>query len=302
MPEGSGTSEAVLLTPRAAALARELEFFARTRVEGFLKSSNPSRRKGQSTDFLQHRQYMPGDDLRTLDWRVFARSDRLVTREYEEHTNLDVVICLDASGSMGYGRAGIGKMEFCRRCIAMLCYLLLMQRDTFGWAAMAGGVTQFVRPASSRRHLALLFQRLVGAEAGGATDFAACTAELVRQVRRRSVFVVFSDGYQDPEALTRALGTLVAQRHDVIFYQCYDPDEKELPFAGFTVFRDLEDGGLDAADPMEIRSAYRAVFAAHTERLRRGAARHGIEFHSLPVSEEWDLVLARLLRERMGAR
>ena len=291
-----------LLTPHAAALVKELEFFARTRVEGFLKSNNRSKRKGQSTEFMQHRQYMPGDDLRSLDWRVFARSDRLVTREYEEYTNLDVVIGLDASGSMGYGTLELNKIEFCRRCAAMICYLLLGQRDAFGLTILRDRVAQYLRPQSSRKHLVEVLRQLVEAQPTGLTDFAVGVEQLLNQVRRRSVFVFFSDCYQDPDPLTRALGMLAVRGHDVVLYQVYDPAEAELPFAGFTLFRDLEGEGLDAVDPLEIRRAYRDVFAEHTLRIKEGTSRFGTEFHSIPVSGDWDEVLAGLLRERLRLR
>ena len=291
-----------LLTPGAAALVKELEFFARTRVEGFLKSNNRSERKGQSAEFMQHRQYLPGDDLRRLDWRVFARSDRLVTREYEEYTNLDVVIGLDASGSMGYGTLELNKIEFCRRCAAMLCYLLLGQRDAFGLTILRDRVARYLRPQSSRKHLVEVLRQLVEAQPTGLTDFAGGVEQLLNQVRRRSVFVFFSDCYQDPEPLTRALGMLAVRGHDVVLYQVYDPAEAELPFAGFTLFRDLEGEGLDAVDPLEIRRAYRDVFAEHTLRIKEGTSRFGTEFHSIPVSVAWDEILAGLLRERLRLR
>ena len=291
-----------LLTPRAAALVKELEFFARTRVEGFLKSNNRSRRKGHSTEFMQHRQYMPGDELRRLDWRVFARSDRLVTREYEEYTNLDVVVGLDASGSMAYGGPELSKIDFCRRCAAMLCYLLMRQRDAFGITILRDRVAHYLRPRNSRSHLVEVLRQLVEARAAGPTDLAVGVEQLVNQVRRRSVFVFLSDCYQDPEPLARALGMLAARGHDVVLYQVYDPAEAELPFAGFTLFRDLEGQGLDAADPLEIRRAYRDVFAEHIRRVRDGTSRFGIEFHSTPVSTDWDGVLAGLLRERLRLR
>ena len=291
-----------LLTPGAAALVKELEFFARTRVEGFLKSNNHSKRKGQSTEFMQHRQYMPGDDLRSLDWRVFARSDRLVTREYEEYTNLDVVIGLDASGSMGYGTLELNKIEFCRRCAAMICYLLMGQRDAFGLTILRDRVARYLRPQSSRKHLVEVLRQLVEAQPTGLTDFAVGVEQLLNQVRRRSVFIFFSDCYQDPDPLMRALGMLAVRGHDVVLYQVYDPAEAELPFAGFTLFRDLEGEGLDAVDPLEIRRAYRDVFAEHTLRIKEGTSRFGTEFHSIPVSVAWDEVLAGLLRERLRLR
>jgi len=137
-----------LLTPDAAALAKELEFFARTRVEGFLKGQNWSWRKGTSTEFLQHRAYVPGDDLRRLDWRVYARSDRLITREYEEFTNLDAVLTIDASGSMAYAGRGMSKIDFVRRCAAMLAYLLNAQNDSFGLAVVGERLDDYLRPST----------------------------------------------------------------------------------------------------------------------------------------------------------
>ncbi len=287
-----------LLTSRAAALAKDLEFFARTRVEGFLKSCNASKRKGQSTDFMQHREYMPGDDLRRVDWRVFARSDRLVTREFEEYTNLDVIVGLDFSGSMGYPDGGLSKIEFCRRMVAMFSYLLLLQRDTFGLAAMSTRIVQYLRPASGRRHLAALFRTLVDLTPEGDTDLAVCIRRLLSQVRRRSVFVFFSDCFQDPAALTKALGMLTVRGHDVVLYQVYHHREKVLDLTGFTLFRDLETDQVDPADPLEIRTAYEEVFAAHQRRLRNGTNRYGIEFHSVEVAENWEDLLANLLRIR----
>jgi len=292
---------AELLPAGAAARAKQLEFLARTRVEGFLKSVNRSRRQGSSTDFLHHREYMPGDDIRRLDWRVFGRTDRLVTREYEEYTNLDVVLALDYSGSMGY-RGDLGeKIDFVRHCAAMLAYLLNLQKDRFALAALAGSLVRFVRPATGRKHLAEVFRQMVELSPEGETDFPTCVRELARQIRRKEVFVCFSDCYQDPASLTKAIGTLRLMGHDVVLYQVFDPAEMDLPFAGFTLFRDLETGQVDAADPIEIRSAYQDVFLTHVEQLRHGTSASGIEFHSLPVSSDWDVVLARLLRERAAS-
>ena len=290
------------LDPEIVASLGSMELRARAVVEGFLLGLHRSPWTGFSAEFSEYRQYMPGDDLRSLDWRVFARSDRLVTREYEEYTNLDVVIGLDASGSMGYGTLELNKIEFCRRCAAMICYLLMGQRDAFGLTILRDRVVRYLRPQSSRKHLVEVLRQLVEAQPTGLTDFAGGVEQLLNQVRRRSVFVFFSDCYQDPEPLTRALGMLAVRGHDVVLYQVYDPAEAELPFAGFTLFRDLEGEGLDAVDPLEIRRAYRDVFAEHTLRIKEGTSRFGTEFHSIPVSVAWDEVLAGLLRERLRLR
>jgi len=292
------TARSNLLTAEAAARAKELEFFARTRVEGFLKGQNWSRRKGASTEFLQHRAYMPGDDLRRLDWRVFARTDRLVTREYEEFTNLDAVLALDTSGSMGYAGEAMSKIEFARHCAAMLAYLLNLQNDRFGFAALSARVTDFLAPSNGKRHLAELFRRMVSAAPAGETDMGACGAELLRRAGRKSVFVVFSDCFQEPAGLCRGLGMLRQQGHDVLVLHVFDPSETDLVFPGFTLFRDLETGQLDGADPMELREAYRDVCRAHSQALKDGLNSYGVEFAPLPVTAEWDVALAELLMRR----
>ena len=288
-----------LLPEEAAERAKELEFFARTRVQGFLKGENRSRFKGASTDFFQHRQYAPGDDLRALDWRVFARSDRLVTREYEEYTNLDVILGVDGSGSMAYPPGEpVTKIDFARRCAAMLAYLLNLQRDRYGLAVVSDKMLRFVAPRTGRKHLAEALKQLAAIAPAGETDLAACVRQLERRVRRKSVFVFFSDGYQDPDPFTRAIGGLQLSGHDVILYQVFDPVEADLPFAGFTLFRDLESGQVDSADAPQIREAYRTVFREHVRHLQDGCNRYGIEFHSIPVSSEWDKVFASLLMQR----
>ena len=287
-----------LLTPSAAARAKQLEIFARTRVEGFLKSHNRSRLKGLSVEFFQHRMYLPGDDLRSVDWRIFARSDRLVTREFEEFTNLDAVLAVDVSGSMAYGRDGMAKIEFARHCAAMLAYVLHIQNDRSGLALVGGTLRDYLPPGGGRKHMAELFRRLAGAEPEGATDLSGGILSLGRRIHRKSVVAVFSDGYQDPAAIARAIGILRAQGHDGIFFQVYDPAETDLEFAGFTQFRDLENGQLDATDPAEIRRAYQEVFRSHQGTLRDGLARFGVAFHPLPVQENWDEALAAVLRTR----
>ena len=291
-------SESELLTAEAAARAKQLEFFARTRVEGFLKGQNWSRRKGSSTEFLHHRMYAPGDDVRRLDWRLFARSDRLVTREYEEFTNLDVVLALDCSGSMSYAGDGMSKVEFARHCAAMLAYLLYCQNDRFGLAVLSDRLVDFVRPSAGKKHMAELFRRMVSTPVAGETALGACAPHLLPRLRRKSVLVLFSDCYEDPRALCRAVGTLHQQGHDAVVFHVYDDSETDLRFAGFTQFRDLETNQMDPADPAEIRQTYRQVFQAHAEALRNGLAAWGVEFYSLPVTEHWDAALARLLQER----
>jgi uncharacterized protein (DUF58 family) len=287
-----------LLSPGAAARVRELELFARTRVEGFLKGPNRSRFKGISAEFLQHRAYVPGDDPRRLDWRVLARTDRLVTREFEEFTNADVVLALDFSGSMGWTHEPMAKGDFMLHCAAMLAWLCNSQNDRFAVAACGPALTAWLPPGSGKKHLASAFHLLVNQPFQGEARLSHCVALLLRQLSRRSIVILLSDCYEEPEPLCAALGQLVARGHDVIVYQTVHPNEQDLEFSGFTLFRDLETGRTDGADPAEIRAAYRDVVREHRLALHNGTARHGIEFRELPVTADWDAALAALLHAR----
>src|SRR5580700_8618278 len=155
----AGTTQ--LLSAEAAARVKHLELFARTRVESHFKGGHRSRLKGHSTDFLQHRPYLPGDDIRGLDWRVYARSDRLVIREREEFTTLDVNLVLDCSASMNFGSGAMSKWEFTRHCAALLTYLVVNQRDRVSIAFASDRVHSFAKPGSGGKHMAEVFRQLV---------------------------------------------------------------------------------------------------------------------------------------------
>jgi uncharacterized protein (DUF58 family) len=287
-----------LLSPSAAARVRDLELFAQTRIEGFLKGPNRSRYKGISAEFLQHRAYVPGDDPRHLDWRVLARTDRLVTRQFEEFTNADVVLALDFSGSMGWSHEPMAKGDFMLHCAAMLAWLCNSQNDRFAIAACGAALTGWLPPGGGKKHLASAFHLLVNQPFTGEADLAHCVALLLRQLRRRSIVILLSDCYEESEPLCAALGQLVARGHDVIVYQTVHPHEQDLEFNGFTLFRDVETGRADGADPAEIRTAYREVVHEHRRALHNGTAGHGIEFRELPVTTDWEAALATLLHAR----
>ena len=295
------SSRGALLSAEAAArCVKHLELFARSRVESHYKGAHRSRLKGHSTDFLQHRQYLPGDDIRTLDWRVYARSDRLVIREREEFTTLDVNIILDCSASMNFGSGAMTKFEFARHCAALLTHLVVSQRDRVGIAFASDRVLSFTKPGSGGKHRAEMFRQLLAREPAGQTDLAACTRELLQYARKRSLFIFFSDCYQDPAALGRSLGILSRAGHDLIVYQIFDPAEADLPYTGFTLFRDMENGQTDAAGPEgNFAPPIRRVFRIrHTRDLKSIAMSYGVEFRTLAVTENWEAALAQLLHER----
>jgi uncharacterized protein (DUF58 family) len=300
---GAKSSEAALLELLDVDLAervRRLELFSRLRVEGLHSGDSPSPLKGFSSDFLQHRAYFHGDDLRRLDWRAFARTDRLVMKEYEELTDTRMAVVLDVSGSMGYAGAGFSKLEFAMRCSALLFYLMHLQQDPFGLFLFAENVRDKVSFGASRQHLLRVFERLVCLKAEGETRFEPCIYQLENTLRRRGIVVVFSDFMDDAERLCKAMGRLRMRGHDVIAFQVVDPSERELDYVDFTRFRDMETGEIVALDPTIVRAEYRRQFDAHQRRLNEHCLAHGLDFRVLSVRDEFEVAIGDYLRHRMS--
>ncbi|MGD0089804.1 MAG: DUF58 domain-containing protein [Planctomycetota bacterium] len=299
MAEARGDAVTALLTGDMVERLRQLEIFSRLRVEGRRAGDNRSPLAGFSPDFLQHRQYFPGDDLRRLDWRVLARTDRLVIRQYEELSNAELAVVLDCSGSMAYAGPGMSKHEYAVRCAAILLYLTFLRRDDFSLFLFAEDAAARVPPGGTRLRLRQVFEKLVASRPSGETRFAACFQEVEARLLRRGIVVVLSDFMSDPEKLGQALGRLRLRGHDVVALMIFDPTERELAQIDFTRFRDLENGELVSVDPLPIRDEYQRQFERHQVRLREQCLAHGIDFAALPVGDDYEAALGLYLRRRM---
>jgi len=298
MPEPNADPVASLLSADLVERVKQLELFCRLRVEGSRAGENRSKLIGFSTDFLQHRQYFPGDNLRYLDWRVLARSDRLVVRQHEELTNAEMAVLLDTSGSMAFAGQGMSKLDFAVRCAALLTYLMYLQGDSFSLYLFREGAVEPVRRGSGRRHLRRVFEKLVSAAPRGETGFAECFREAEARLGRRGLVAVLSDFMAEPEPIAKALGRLRMRGHDAIAFQIFDPEEREMDFVDFTRFRDLEDGSILAADPLLIQAEYRRQFDRHQLMLKEQCLAHGVDHVVLPVADEYDEVIGDYLRRR----
>ncbi len=279
---------------------RRLELFSSRRVEGGRTGDNPSPLKGFSSDFLQHRQYFHGDSLRHLDWRVLAKSDRLMVKQYEEITNAEMTLVIDASGSMGYAGQSMSKLEFAVRCSSILFYIMHLQQDVFSLFVFNEKVADRIPPGGSRRQLRRVFEKLVSLEAAGLTAFDACVREMESRVRRKGIVVVFSDFMDDPAQIAKSFGRLRLRGHDVLAFQVADPSEKDLEFNSFTRFKDMEDGETIGVDPLLIRSEYKRQFEIHQKRLKECFLSHAVDFTILPVSDEYEKLIGDYLRHRMS--
>jgi len=277
---------------------KRLELFSRLRVEGSRPGENRSPRLGFSTDFSQHRQHFPGDGLRHVDWRVLARTDRMVVKQYEDLTNAEMAVLVDVSGSMGFAGAGMSKLEFAVRCAGILTYLMHVQADSYSLQLFGEGVGQFVPRGSGRRQLRRVLEMLVAAAPAGQTRFVECFRQVESRLRRKGLVIVLSDFMAEPGPVAAGLGRLRMRGHDVVAFQVFDPAERELDFVDLTRFRDLEDGSILAADPVLIRQEYRRQFDLHQLAIKEQCLAHGFDHVVLPVADEYDEVIGDYLRRR----
>jgi uncharacterized protein (DUF58 family) len=299
MPATSSGRDVRFLDPAVIARLGSMELKARTVVEGFLSGLHRSPFKGFSVEFAEYRQYLPGDDLSTLDWKVYARTDRHYVKKFEEETNLECHILLDVSASMGYrGGAAMSKVENGSVLAASLAYLMHRQRDATGLIAFDDKITGRL-PASARPgHLHAILLALDRIAPGARSDVARPLHQLAEALGKRSLAVLISDLLDDPETVVRGLKHLRFRGTDVIVFQVLDPHEIQFPFRGAARFTDLESHDEVTADPARVRDGYleaMATLRARYEKELRGA---GIDFLTLDTSKPLDFALLAYLDAR----
>ena len=299
MPSTSATRDTRFLDPAIIARLGTMELKARTVVEGFLSGLHRSPYKGFSVEFAEYRQYLPGDDLSTLDWKVYARSDRHYVKKFEEETNLEAHLLLDTSASMAYrGAAPMSKLEYGCVLAASLAFLMNRQRDAAGLIAFDDRI-RFRQPAGSRRgDLHALMLALERMQAGSTSDLGRPLHQLAEALTKRSLVVLISDLLDDPEPAVRGLRHLKFRGTDVIVFQLRDPNELTFPFRGASKFRDLESAEEIVAEPSAIRKAYLRELAGLTLRFDRELRGAGIDFVQLDTSQPLDFALLAYLGAR----
>ncbi|MCC7415782.1 MAG: DUF58 domain-containing protein [Acidobacteria bacterium] len=286
------------LDPAVVARLGTLELKARTIVEGFLAGLHRSPFKGFSVEFAEYRQYMPGDDLSTIDWKVYARSDRYYVKKFEDETNLDCHLMLDVSASMGYGSGAMTKLEYGACLAASLAYLMNRQRDAVGLSAFDDRIVAML-PASARsghlRALLLMLQRL---QLGRETDVSAPLHQLADWLTRRGMVIVISDLLDAPDGAIRALKHLQYRGTDVIVFHVLDRDELEFPFDRPTRFEDLETAEQVTAVPGAVRERYLERIHGLIDRYGRELGSAGIDYHLLSTGEPLETALLAYLSTR----
>ncbi|MDI6739931.1 MAG: DUF58 domain-containing protein [Candidatus Edwardsbacteria bacterium] len=278
---------------------KRLDLKARLEVEGFLTGLHKSPYHGFSVEFAEYRPYMPGDELKRLDWKALARSDRYYVKEFEEETNLKAYILLDTSASMGYHQSGTAsKLEYASCLAAALSYLLLSQHDAVGLGTFDSRIRNYLPPRSRRSHWHQLLEVLEVLRPGGKTEFDRIFAELAGHIRRRGLIVLISDLWDDWRAVTASLKHFRHLKHEVLAFHILDRREIDFPFGSEAAFRDLETGETVQLSPRTGGQSYRRRVRDWREMLGRECRQHLIDYVPLDTGTPFDQALLQYLHKR----
>jgi uncharacterized protein (DUF58 family) len=288
-----------LVTVEELAALQHLELVASRVVEGLLTGNHRSKMKGGSSEFAEHRAYSAGDEVRRLDWRVVAKSDRYYIKQFHEESSLGVVLVLDASGSMAYGDSTRSKFLHARAAAACLSRLVLGQRDPVGLAVAQRKASTFLPARSSAGHLLELLESLINLEAKGRNDLLSSLDWLIRNLRRRSQLVLLTDGFVEIDILERLLLGLSARGHQLLLFHVLAPEELTFSFQENSRFQSLESPETIDLDPVLFADTYLSRMQAFVNRLRNACVRAGGDYEPLRTDQPLGTVLGDYLRRRM---
>ena len=288
------------LDPKVLAKLERLDLKARLIVEGFISGLHKSPFHGFSVEFAQHREYAPGDDLRRIDWKVYARSDRHYIKEYEEETNLVAYVLLDISESMRYASGGVSKLDYGCYLAASLVYLMLQQRDSVGLVLFDDHVRKFVCDSSNPGHRLELIDALEHIRPEGKTDLGEVLHYMVGQVRRRGMIILISDLFSDVARLMSGLKHIRHRRHEAIVFHVLDEQELTFPFQELTLFKGMEGYPHLFTEPRALRDQYLHELNAFLERIRSECLEHQIDYQRLSTADPLDVALSSYLATRMA--
>ena len=302
MATSTRPSELRFLDPAVLARLGTLELKARTVVEGFLSGLHRSPFKGFSVEFAEYRQYMPGDDLSSIDWKVYARSDRYYVKKFEEETNLDCYLLLDISASMGYGSHGVTKLEYASMVAGSLAYLMQRQRDAVGLTTFDDSIVTMMPPSARPSHLRSLLVTLDRMTLGKQTNVAKPLHQLADGIAKRGLVILISDLIDEPERVIDGLRHFRFRGTDVVVFHVLDPAELTFPFTRASRFRDIEGGDELMAVPSVVREQYLVELNGAIDRYKRELGAAGIDYRLLDTSEPLEFALMSYLSTRGKGR
>ncbi|MFM9068908.1 MAG: DUF58 domain-containing protein [Planctomycetota bacterium] len=290
------------LHPETIKRISRLELRARHVVEGLLSGMHRSPYFGQSVEFLQHREYVAGDDLRHVDWKVWARQDRLYVKQFEEETNLRCMLLVDVSNSMRYGRGAMNKYEYACTVASCLAYLVLRQQDSVGCAAFDETIRRSTQLLTKRTHLLSIIEALNVSEPRDKSDMYKVFHQIAENYTRRGMMIVVSDLLSEPESLMKGMKLLRQRGHDVMVLHILDDDELDFNFSGPMRFEGLESVDFLNCNQRALREGYLEALGEFLETVRRNCARNTIDYSLIRTSDPLDAALASFLSRRLATR
>ena len=285
------------LNPQFVSQLKGLNLIARLIVEGFLIGFHKSPFHGFSVEFREHRPYSTGDEIKWIDWKVYARSERFYIRKFEEETNLKAYLLIDVSKSMDYPLERITKLDYVRFLAAALSYLFILQRDAVGLLFFNEKVRLYLPPRSSKAHLDMIFKELARVKPGGKTDPSGIFLELAERMKKRGLIILFSDLMMPSEIVVKSLKHFRHRQHEVIVFHIISPEEIELPSRP-ALFEDMETGETIPYDPDGMKKLYLKKFDEFIQNLKKSLRRSDIDYEFLTTDRSYDKALIAYLKKR----
>ena len=290
------------LKPEAVSRLGNLNLIARLVVEGFITGLHRSPYHGFSVEFAEHRQYMPGDEIRHVDWKVYGKTNRFYVKQFEEETNLKSYILLDASASMQYSSGGISKFQYATYVAAALSYLMIKQRDSVGLVTFDQNIRSYLPPRSVNTYLNVILRQLQETQTGDKTNLSETFHQLAERIQRRGLIIILSDLLDDPLRVLSGLKHFRHKKHEVIVFQILDPMERSFLFKHDSTFLDMETGEKISTQPWHIRREYQQLMNDFIETYKHQCLANKIDYILMDTKQDFDRLLLHYLikRKRIG--
>jgi uncharacterized protein (DUF58 family) len=291
-PDRQGRS---FLDPAVLSRLAAVPLSSRRPMLGTVSGRHPSPHRGSSVEFAEYRKYVPGDDLRRLDWRAYGRSDRYFIKEFEADTNLRCCLVLDTSGSMDYGSVGITKLEYARKIAGAISSLAIQQGDAVGLACVANGLIRSIPPRRNAAHLMAVYDVLEAAKPQGETSLETVLHELSETIRQRALIVILSDLFVEAESLRSCFQHMRFRKHDLAVFHLLDPRELSFSFHRPMRFLDMEGGPSIFAEPVEIAERYHKAISTYLDQIKEIVNESAVDYHRVTIDDDYEQVLMRFL-------
>lgn len=286
------------LEPEVVSRLDNLELKARLVVEGFIIGLHRSPYHGFSVEFAEHRQYMPGDPIKNIDWKVYGKTDRYYLKVFEEETNLRCHILLDCSASMDYSSKRITKFDYARQLAASLAYLMIRQQDAVGFLSYDEKIRRLIPARMARSHLNIILKEMSDAQPASGTDSGSAFHELAERISRRGLVIIISDFLDDYDRIISGIKHFRHKRHEVIVFRVLDPREEDFAFSSEARFKDMETGEIILTNPHQIKQSYRNLFDEFSGRLKAECRQALVDFNSFTTADSFDKALFAYLARR----